>query len=417
MQQNPAQSKREACEGAQGVLTSAPMTMRTNPAISAVEAPPIAEAMTWLKPGPRNRPVINLCQAVPSYPPAEAMQEAIGHFAREGATSLYTDIFGLPELRESLAAHMSAAYGGKVAAEDVAITAGCNQAFAAAVMALAGPGDNVVLSAPYYFNHQMWLDMLRVEVRHLPCRSPGLLPSPEDAAKLVDDRTRAIVLCSPNNPTGAIYSPALLADFHELARGKGSVLVLDETYKDFRTDSGPAHALFGGGAWRDSFIQLYSFSKVFGMTGYRVGSLIAGPPVLREVEKILDCVAICAPHISQAAAHFGLQNLDAWKAEKIAMIHRRADALRAAFGRNDLRYRLESAGAFFAYVRHPFAGTPAKIVAQHLAGEHDLLCLPGSMFGPGQEDYLRLAFANVDATVMPQVAERLVDSQATLKSR
>jgi len=389
------------------------MSIRTNPAISAVEAPPIAEATTWLKPGPRNRPVINLCQAVPSYPPAEAMQEAIGRFAREDAVSLYTDILGLPELREGLAAHMSAAYDGKVAADDVAITAGCNQAFAAAVMALAGPGDNVVLSAPYYFNHQMWLDMLRVEVRHLPCRSPGLVPSPEDALQLVDERTRAIVLCSPNNPTGAIYSPATLAAFHDLARVKGTVLVLDETYKDFRADTAPPHGLFADGAWRDSFIQLYSFSKVFGMTGYRVGSLIAGPVILKEVEKILDCVAICAPHISQAAANFGLHNLDAWKAEKIAMIHGRADALLAAFVRPDLSYKLESIGAFFAYVRHPFSGTPAKTVAQHLAGEHDLLCLPGSMFGPGQEDYLRLAFANVDATVMPQVVERLVDSQAT----
>jgi len=390
------------------------MSMRTNPAISAVEAPPIAEATTWLKPGPRNRPVINLCQAVPSYPPAEAMQEAIGRFARDEATSLYTDILGVPELRESLAAHMSADYGGRVVVEDVAITAGCNQAFAAAVMALAGPGDNVVLSAPYYFNHQMWLDMLRVEVRHLACRSPGLVPAPEDALALIDERTRAIVLCSPSNPTGAIYSPATLSAFHKLARRHGTVLVLDETYKDFRTDAGAPHAIFADGGWRDSFVQLYSFSKVFAMTGYRVGSLIAAPRILNEVEKILDCVAICAPHISQVAAHFGLENLDDWKAEKIAMIHDRADALRAAFARQDLSYRLESIGAFFAYVRHPFSGMPAKAVAQHLAGEHELLCLPGSMFGPGQEQFLRLAFANVDATVMPQVAERLVDSQATL---
>jgi aspartate/methionine/tyrosine aminotransferase len=263
----------------------------------------------------------------------------------------------------------------------------------------------------------MWLDMLRIEVRHLSCRIPGLVPSPEDALKLIDERTRAIVLCSPNNPTGATYPPSTLEAFHEMARGKGTVLVLDETYKDFRTDNAPAHDLFGSGGWRDSFVQLYSFSKVFGMTGYRVGSLIAGPQILKEIEKILDCVAICAPHISQAAAHFGLQTLDAWKADKIAMIHGRADALRAAFARADLAYSLESAGAFFAYVRHPFAGTPAKAVAKHLAAEHDLLCLPGSMFGPGQEDYLRLAFANVDATVMPQVAERLVESQATLKTR
>jgi aspartate/methionine/tyrosine aminotransferase len=390
------------------------MSFRTNPAIGHVEAPPIAEAATWLRPGPRNRAVINLCQAVPSYPPAESLQAEIGRLARLDETSLYTDIFGLEPLRERLAEHMAAAYQGSVKAADVAITAGCNQAFSAAVMALAGTGDNVILSAPYYFNHQMWLDMLRIEARHLACRSPGLVPSPEDALPLINAQTRAIVLCSPNNPTGAIYSPAVLSAFYALARKHGLALVLDETYKDFRLETGPAHGLFANPDWREGFVQLYSFSKVFAMTGYRVGSLIAGPALLREVEKILDCIAICAPHISQGAALYGLAHLDEWKAEKIAIIQERAIALNQAFSRTDLKYRLESIGAFFAYVRHPFSGVPAKTVAQHLAGEHDLLCLPGSMFGPGQEDYLRLAFANVEAQIMPQVADRLVESQASL---
>jgi aspartate/methionine/tyrosine aminotransferase len=106
-----------------------------------------------------------------------------------------------------------------------------------------------------------------------------------------------------------------------------------------------------------------------------------------------------------------LQNLDVWKAEKKAMMAARNGALRAAFRNPRLSYRLISAGAYFAYVQHPFAHETAKQVAQRLAGEHDLLCLPGSMFGPGQESYLRLAFANVEAETMPAVAERLIESQ------
>ena len=97
--------------------------------------------------------------------------------------------------------------------------------------------------------------------------------------------------------------------------------------------------------------------------------------------------------------------------EKRELMAARAVALRRAFGRRELRYSLTSAGAYFAYVRHPFAGTPARTVAQRLAREHDLLCLPGSMFGPEQEAYLRLAFANVEAATMEEVAERLVESQ------
>ena len=147
------------------------------------------------------------------------------------------------------------------------------------------------------------------------------------------------------------------------------------------------------------------------MTGYRVGSIIAGEKLMGEIEKVQDTVAICAPQISQTAALFGLQNLEAWKGEKKAIMLARIESLRTAFKHPDLRYELISAGAYFAYVRHPFAGSSASDVAKRLASEHDLLCLPGSMFGPNQEDYLRIAFANVEANIMPLVVERLIESQ------
>ena len=388
------------------------MAYAVNPSISRIEAPPIAEAMTWVRQGPRNRDLLNLCQAVPSYPPAEAMQDEIARAAKVADTSLYTDIFGLPELRQALADNMAADYRGQVAADDVAITSGCNQAFCAAIMALARHGDNVILPVPYYFNHQMWLDMLGVEARHIAAiTDAGAWPLVETAASAIDAKTRAIVLCSPNNPTGSIYPPEVIGGFFDLARARGIALIIDETYKDFRPSPAPLHSLFAEPGWRDTFIQLYSFSKVFAMTGYRAGSIIAGAKVLSEIEKILDCMAICAPHISQRAVLYGLAHLEGWKNDKKAVMLARAAALREAFARRDLRYRLVSAGAYFAYVEHPFPNETAKQVAQRLAGEHDLLCLPGSMFGPGQERYLRIAFANAEADLMPDVAARLIESQ------
>ena len=217
----------------------------------------------------------------------------------------------------ALARHMAADYHGRIAPENVSITSGCNQAFCAAIMAVAQRGDNVVLPVPYYFNHQMWLDMLGVEKRLVPAFAEGrAYPLPRDAAALIDSRTRAIVLCSPNNPTGAIYPPEIIEGFYELAKAAGIALIIDETYKDFRSSPEPLHDLFAKPDWQDTFIQLYSFSKVFALTGYRVGSIIAGAKVLAEAEKILDCMAICAPQISQRAALFGLANLDDWKLEK-----------------------------------------------------------------------------------------------------
>lgn len=387
------------------------MTVLTSTTIRGIEAPPIAEAMSWISSVPSNRALINLCQAVPSYSPAEALADEVGRLARLPGTSLYSDILGVPALRDALAQSLAADYQATIADQNIAITAGCNQAFAATMMALAEAGDNAVLPVPYYFNHHMWLEMLGIKPRYLPAISgESAIPHAADAARLIDERTRAIVLCSPNNPTGAIYSAETVREFYTLAKSRGIALVIDETYKDFRTDPRPPHDLFQDPDWGDCLIQLYSFSKVFALTGYRVGSVTASPQFLAELEKILDCVAICAPTISQGAALFGLTSLAKWKDEKLKLARQKAVALRKAFENPDLDYQLLSAGAFFAYIRHPFA-QDAKTIAKKLAQQHDLLALPGSMFGPGQDQYLRLAFANVDAALMPDVVARLIESQ------
>jgi len=388
------------------------MTYAVNAAVARIESPPIMEAQTWIRPGLRNRALLNLCQAVPSWPPAAELDAEVARLASRPGISLYTDIFGIGELRAALAAHMSDDYGGRIAADQVSITAGCNQAFAASIMALAKQGDNVIVPVPYFFNHTMWLGMLGVEVRLIPAFSGGNpWPAAADAAPLIDAKTRAIILCSPNNPTGAIYPPHAIEALFDLAAERGIALVIDETYKDFRADAAPPHGIFARPGWHDTFVQLYSFSKAFSMTGYRVGSIVAGEKFLGEIEKILDCMSICPAHISQRAALFALGSLERWKRGKIAMMQDRLAALRRAFERPGLDYRLESSGALFAYVRHPFAGVPAKQVAQKLAGEHDVLCLPGSMFGPGQEQHLRIAFANAEASDMETLADRLIESQ------
>ncbi|MCA3555213.1 aminotransferase [Aestuariivirga sp.] len=384
------------------------MTYAVNPAIARIEAPPIAEAQGWVRPGLRNRKLLNLCQAAPGWTCAEELDAEVARLAHEPGIGLYTDILGIPELRGAIAAHFSDDYKGKVAAENVCVTAGCNQAFAAAVMAIARAGDNVILPVPYFFNHTMWLGMLGVEARHVSGIGE---PDPGEVARHIDARTRAIVLCSPNNPTGAIYSPETIKALFDLARSRGIALVIDETYKDFRDGDGPAHPLFATDGWEEAFIHLYSFSKAYAMTGYRVGAITAPARVLAEIEKIMDCLAICATHISQRAALFALTRLESWKRAKIAVMHERLSALRQAFTREGLGYQLVSSGALFSYVRHPFAGETAKQVAMRLAGGHDLLCLPGSMFGPGQERHLRISFANAGTGDMETLVDRLMESQ------
>ncbi len=150
---------------------------------------------------------------------------------------------------------------------------------------------------------------------------------------------------------------------------------------------------------------------MFSLTGFRTGAIAAGQPLLDQLRKIQDCTAICAPHAGQLAAVYGLEHLDAWKIEKSEQLAARAVAIKKAFAHPRLDYRLISAGAYFAYVQHPF-DLPARDVVRMLIESQQIVCLPGSYFGPEQERYIRLAFANVHESRFDDVVARLLASQS-----
>jgi aspartate/methionine/tyrosine aminotransferase len=135
--------------------------------------------------------------------------------------------------------------------------------------------------------------------------------------------------------------------------------------------------------------------------------VIGGPELRDALGKLLDCVAICAPHVAQEAALYGLGRLDRWVAARRGEVNARGAALVDALRGSNSGFELVSVGAFFAWVRHPFEGVPSVDVARRLASECAIRALPGSMFGTGQEDYLRFACANLDVAQMPEVARRL----------
>ena len=379
--------------------------------VNSVE-PPIAEAQSWIagRTFPKNKPLLNLAQAVPSYPPASSMCEHLADNVKLFETAQYTAIAGVPALRDSLASNMMISHGGRIEPGNVLISAGCNQAFCIAIMAIAKAGDEIILSAPYYFNHIMWLEMLGIKPVLLPFRSDlNSVPSPKDAENLITKKTKAIVLISPNNPTGAIYPSDILSQFFDLAHGSKIALIVDETYKDF-IETMPPHNIFLSPYWKETFIQLYSFSKVFSLTGYRVGSIIGGQNIINSATKVMDTLAICAPRIAQDAALFGLDNLERWVAEKRVGILERLNYVNKIFRNTETSYELISSGAYFAYVKHPFREKSSKEVAKQLAEKENILCLPGSFFGPNQEQYLRIAFANATVEELSLLSKRLESS-------
>ncbi|KAA5608697.1 aminotransferase [Rhodovastum atsumiense] len=382
------------------------------PAILATATPPIPAARAWARSYTGTAgPLIDLTQAVPGYPPHPALLERLATAAGDSACAAYGDIEGDGALREALAADISACYRASVAATDLAITAGGNLAFAMAATVLAGPGEAVMLPAPWYFNHHMALTMRGVATVPLPCRAEdGFVPDPDRAAALLDPRVRAIVLVTPNNPTGAIYPPAVIARFAELCRARGLWLVIDETYRDFLPDpAGVPHGLFADPSWRDVFVHLYSFSKAYCVPGHRLGAIAAGPRLREQLVKVLDTLQICPPRAGQTAIAWAIEALRPWREANRRLMAGRADAFREAAGR--LRHwRLDALGGYFAYLRLPEGAPDALAMARHLAGERGLLTLPGPFFGPGQERHLRVAFANADLPRIAEVPNRLIQA-------
>jgi aspartate/methionine/tyrosine aminotransferase len=383
--------------------------LQLNPQVLDTGTPPIPAARAWMASyGGGHGPAIDLSQAAPGAPPPAELLARLGAAAARPEVARYGAILGDAALREAYARDVAATYGGDVGPADVAITAGCNLAFLAAVLAVAGPGSSVILPAPWYFNHQMTLQMLGIGGTPLPCRPEDrFVPDVAAAEALIDATTRALVLVTPNNPTGAIYPEGVIAAFADLAKRRGLALIVDETYRDFLADgANRAHGLLARPDWRDTVIQLYSFSKSYAVPGHRAGAITAGPQAMGEILKVLDSVQICAARPAQEALAWAIDGTADWRATMRATINGRISAF-ARVVEACPGWSISSIGAYFAYVRHPFAGVPAERVAECLAKERGVLGLPGSYFGPGQDDHLRFAFANADEAAIADLPARL----------
>ncbi|MEM9043238.1 MAG: aminotransferase [Pseudomonadota bacterium] len=384
-----------------------------NPNLARVFPPPVMEARRWLAEAsfPANRPLLNVSQAAPVDPPPEGLRDAMAEAIKNQAEAhLYGPVLGNPELRAQVAEDWSGHYGAEVDPDQVAITSGCNQAFCTAAATLCGPGDALMIAVPWYFNHKMWLDMAGVESRLIPC-DDQMLPDLAAAREAIDDLVKGILLITPNNPTGAEYPDGLMRGFYDLCAERGIALIVDETYRDFHSGEGAPHTLFQQPGWEEVLIHLYSFSKVFRLTGHRVGAMITGKTRLAEAEKVLDTVTICPNQLGQMAALHGLRHLKDWVAGERAEILARREAVQAAFAEILPDWRLLGAGAYFAYAEHPF-DLSSDVLAQRLVSEQSVLALPGTMFTPDDPSWqggkqMRFAFANSDQEGLKMLAERL----------
>jgi hypothetical protein len=384
------------------------MTMTLSPLITKVHFPPISEVKRWLAERPDDGlELIDLCQAVPDYPPARELTEHLSGLLHDPLMSKYSPDEGLPEVREAICGYYERKYGTALSPANICLTIGASQAFWLAIVTLCRAGDEVVVQVPCYFDHPMVLDMLGIRVVYAPfVEAEGGVPNPAVIESLITDKTRAILIVSPSNPTGAITPSTVIHELLALARRHGIALILDETYNEFIPGGARPHDLFSDPSWGDHFVHIASFGKTYALTGYRAGLLAASENFIHQALKAQDTMAVCQPRITQHAIKFGVERLDGWVAANREMMKRRHELFRTEFLKPGNRFQLAASGAFFAWVRHPFSDSKGRQVARRLVEEAAVICLPGEVFGPGLEGYLRLAFGNIHEEAIPEAVRR-----------
>jgi len=388
------------------------MKFATNPHIEKVIFPPIVEIKRLVvgDKAPCGRTYIDLCQAVPDYPPAPELIEHVQKCLSDPETALYTSDEGRLDVRQAVCRRYGRSYGASLAPENICLTVGASQAFWLAMVTLCTAGDEVIVQVPYYFDYDMALEMMGIQRVYAPFQeTSGGLPDVEEIERLITLRTRAILLVSPSNPTGMVVPSDILDRLFDIAERHGIALVLDETYSDFIAGGTRPHGLFARKNWGNHFVHIMSFGKTYAITGYRAGALIGSEAFMNQALKAHDTMAICQPTPAQLALKYGLDHLDTWVVANRQMMERRLDRFRGEFDDPSNPFRLVASGAFFAWVKHPFPEATGWTVARDLIEKAGLVTLPGEIFGPGMSRYLRVAFGNIVEELIPAAVSRFRD--------
>jgi aspartate/methionine/tyrosine aminotransferase len=325
----------------------------------------------------------------------------------------------MPVLLDAFSHDLAHCYQAGFEHEQILPTGGCNQAFCVVASTIAQPGDEIIVPVPYYFNHDMWLKLDGIVPRYLEPADPWstLVPDPDQASTLINERTRAILLVTPGNPTGVTIPPDVIEAFADLAAANNIALIVDETYRNFRTTDEAPHDLFQRPDWPDTVISLHSFSKDLAIPGYRVGAIVSSPEVKVEVLKLLDCVQICAPRIGQEAAAVGLRFAREWRSDKAARINRALDHFRQVMADEPGGFRLATSGAYFGWVQHPFHQHSTDDVIRDLVLDHGVLGIPGTAFTPTDDRWIRFSYANLSSAQLDEFSLRLAVAGEHLGTR
>jgi len=351
---------------------------------------------------------INLAQGFPNFPCPELLKDAAAKAIRDDVNQ-YAITWGAKRLRDALARKYAAWYGLTVDPEtEVTITCGATEAMAAALLALVDAGDEVIVFEPYYENYgpdAILCGAAPVFVPLAPDRPLDL----DRLAAAFSPRTRAIVVNTPNNPTGRVLSRAELEGIAALCERHGAYAVTDEIYEHILYDGAhiPLATLPG---MRERTVTVSGASKTFSITGWRIGTIVAPAPLTAAIRKVHDFLTVGAPAPLQEAVAAGLDGLARSYYDELAgSYRRRRDLLVAALRAAGFRCTPPE-GAYYVLADYSaLSGEGDVAFARRLVVEHGVASVPGSSFfalpDPSRR-LVRFAFCKTD-DVLEEAARRL----------
>jgi aspartate/methionine/tyrosine aminotransferase len=379
--------------------------------LAAVQAPVIPIVGRWIAETPGT---ISLGQGIVSYgPPPEVMQSLAG-FGTTLAEHRYGPVEGSAELVGLIEAKLAHENGIVVRPHSrVFVTAGGNQAFVNAVLAVTDPGDEIILPTPFYFNHEMAVVIAGAVPIPVPTTREYQLDVAAIAAAITPG-TRAVVTVSPNNPTGAVYPEAALREVNQLCRDRGIFHIHDEAYEYFAY--APAQHFSPGsiaGAAAHT-LSLYSLSKGYGMASWRVGYMVVPACLWDAVNKIQDTLLICPPAASQRAAAAAMRVGRGYPDAHTARLDRLRHEIYETLSAPDVPCDVPAVAGAFYYLIRVDSVLDSMTLAERLIREHKVATIPGSAFADSAPCSVRISYGALEPTAVEEGIGRLVSGLKAL---
>ncbi len=364
-------------------------------ALSKVIAPTLSRQLFMM--AKQYDDVIDFTLGDPDVPTPKAICDAAYNAAINGRTH-YAPNAGLPALREAIAKQVAKESGIDYAANNVAVTIGATEAVYMSFMACINPGDDVIILAPYWVQYENIVKLLGGKPVIIDSFKEGFEPDLNVIFKAINERTKAIVVNSPNNPSGYIYKDSFLKELAEMAGANNILIFDDEAYRSLVYDGEfPSIAKY---CRKEDIVIINSFSKQFAMTGWRVGYVVTDESFINAVVKLQQNIAVCVATPNQYAAIEAIKNTEKYAGGIKEVFQKRRDVLIRELSKiKELSFQVP-AGTFYAFIDISKTGMNSKLFCFDLLEKQHVAVIPGVAFGEAFDNYVRLAFTLNDDKIV-----------------